>query len=418
MGVATVHRGRVAGGLARRNASGSWIALACAWLASACSAAPAHPSTPASPPLAASRATAVPASPDDSLSTVLRDYSRAAFTGYAETVDSLETLQRAVAELLARPTRESLDRARAAWIACRDPYSRTEAFRFSGGPIDGLDPVRGSSGPEGRINAWPIDEAFLDYVLQQPDAGLISDRRVPIDEPSLVSRNAAADDDQVTLGYHAIEFLLWGQDRSRDGPGARPSTDYLPGDPIRERRRACLALIVELLLRDLRGVRDAWDPAQGAAARRFLATDAKLALGRALSGPATLAAFELASERLGIPLASGEQEDEQSCFSDNTHRDIAADIEGIGRVLEGRGGARGLLAALDAAHAADVRERLAHARRLAARISAPFDQVIVSPPEDPRRRVPEALVGELIGLAGAIQRAGTDAGVHVVIGGG
>jgi putative iron-regulated protein len=346
---------------------------------------------------------------------VLLAYSRAAFAGYAEAVDSLESLERAVRRLRERPTRQSMEEARAAWVACRAPYSRTETFRFSSGPIDAEDPGRGTHGPEGRINAWPIDEAFLDYVHQQPRAGLVSARGVPLDEASLVSRNAAADDRQVTLGYHAIEFLLWGQDRSAEGPGARPFADYLPGDPIRERRRACLALVVDLLLRDLRGVRDAWDPARGQHAQRFLATDARVALGRALSGPATLAAFELASERLGVPLSSGEQEDEESCFSDNSHRDLAANIEGIARVLEGQGEAPGLVAALRSPDADDLRQRIARVRRLAARVPAPFDQALVAPPEDPRRAVLQALLGELIELAGAIQRGGDAAGVRVEI---
>lgn len=350
--------------------------------------------------------------PADSLSAALQGYARTAFAGYSEAVAGLEALEVAVDTLLAHPSRGSLDRARAAWIACRDPYSRTEPFRFAGGPIDDRE------GREGRINPWPIDEAFLDYVQGRPTSGLISDRRVAIDEASLVSLNERDDDTQVTLGYHAIEFLLWGQDLRRDGPGARPSTDYLPGSPVRERRRACLRLLVELLLRDLRSVRDAWDPAQGGYAREFLAGDPRVALGRALSGPATLAAFELGSERIGIPLESGEQEDEQSCFSDNTHRDIAADIAGIDRVLEGTGDAPGLLVALDAKSAAEVREHLGRLLKLVPRIPAPIDAVLVSPQEDPRRGVLEALVGELIGLAGAIQRAGTAAGVRVVIGGG
>lgn len=355
----------------------------------------------------------------DSLSVALRAYARAAFAGYAEAVDSLESFQRAVAAFLARPTRESLERARAAWIACRAPYSRTEAFRFSAGPIDGGVPGRTArGGPEGRINAWPIDEAFLDHVPGHPGGGLIGDLRFPMDEVSLVSRHARDDDAQVTLGYHAIEFLLWGQDRQRDGPGDRPHTDYLPGDAIRERRRACLALLVDLLLRDLQGVRDSWHPERGEHARAFPAGDPIATLGRVLSGPATLAAFELGAERVGIPLSSGEQEDEESCFSDNSHRDLAANIAGMVRVLEGADDAPGLLIALPPRHAAEIRAHLDRVQALVARIAPPIDAILVAPAADPRRRVLEALSGELIMLAGEIQRAGAAVGARVVIGGG
>lgn len=358
-------------------------------------------------------------SASDSVSLALRAYARAAFAGYGEAVDSLESLRRAVTLFLEHPTRASLDGARATWIACRAPYSRTEAFRFSAGPIDGGVPGRTArGGPEGRINAWPIDEAFLDHVPGHPGGGLIGDLRVPIDESSLVSRHARDDDAQVTLGFHAIEFLLWGQDRQRDGPGDRPHTDYLPGDAIRDRRRTCLSLLVELLLREMQGVRDAWDPERGEHARTFPAGEPIAALGRVLSGPATLAAFELGAERVGIPLSSGEQEDEESCFSDNSHRDLAANIAGMVRVLEGAGDAPGLLIAVAPAHAAEIRAHLARVQELVARVAPPIDAILVAPAADPRRRVLEALSGELIMLAGAIQRAGAAVGARVVIGGG
>jgi putative iron-regulated protein len=352
------------------------------------------------------------------LTLALQGYARLARAAYAATVRGAEGLRDSVSELLAHPSRTSLAHAREAWIASRDAYGRTEAFRFAGGPIDDIHPVTGIDGPELRINSWPIDEAYLDRVVGSRDGGLIGDRSVPISETALVERNRAVEDAQVTLGFHAIEFLLWGQDRSATGPGARSHTDYSPGDPIRERRRACLSLLVELLLRDLASVEREWEPGPDRFVNAFLAGDPTATLGRALSGPTTLAAFELGSERLGVALASGLQEDEQSCFSDNTHRDIAANVEGIGLVLEGDGATPGLLVALDPAARADIRDRLARVRRLAYRIAPPFDVILLSPPDDPRRLTLQALVAELLGLAGALQRAATAAGARVSIGGG
>ena len=355
---------------------------------------------------------------NEQVTTALRDHAQLALGSYREAVAKLHELRDAVGELLAQPSRASLAKARAAWIECRDAYGHTEALRFSHGPIDDLHPVTGVQGPEGRINPWPIDEAYLDYVAGEPTSGLISDRRVPMAESTLVSRNAASDETQVTLGYHAIEFLLWGQDRSREGPGNRPYTDYVGGEPVRDRRRACLRLQVELLIRDLTYVADEWTPGPDRYVNVFLALPPVEALGRALSGPATLAAFELASERIGIPLSTGMQEQEQSCFSDNTHRDIAADVDGIAHVLEGDSTHTGLLAALDAAAATEIRERLARIQKLARAIVPPFDAILSSDEFDPRRRGLQALMGELLGLSGAIQRAGEAAGARVMIGGG
>ena len=289
-------------------------------------------------PVAAARPAA-----DASVRAALDGYACLARRAYAESLGGAESLQMAVQAMLARPSERALAQARDAWVACRDGYGRTEVFRFSGGPIDDRHPITGIEGPENRINAWPIDEAFLDYVAGSPRAGLIGDLRTPLSEAVLVSRNVADDENQVTLGYHAIEFLLWGQDRRRDGPGQRPFTDYLPGDPVRERRRRCLSLITDQLVRDLASVKIQWEAGPKHFVDYFRALDPAVALGHALSGPATLAAFELASERISVPLSSGSQEDEESCFSDNTLRDLAANVEGIAQVLEGDAECPGLL---------------------------------------------------------------------------
>ena len=351
----------------------------------------------------------------------LRGYTQLGRSAYEDALRSAARLRDVVKTFLDDPSPAGLASARQAWIDGRDDYGRTETFRFAGGPIDGIDPKTGENGPEGRINSWPVDEAYLDYVVGQPNGGLISDLTAPMTEQTLIGRNAADDDSQVTLGYHAIEFLLWGQDTSATGPGDRPFTDYRPGDPVRERRRTCLRLETELLARDLAHVVDGWSAGPGHFPATFLAMDPAQALGLALSGPATLAGFELASERIGVPLASHRQEDEQSCFSDNTHRDIAADIEGIALVLEGSAGTPGLLSAIAALapqRAGDIRAGLARARALAYAIVPPFDAILRSPDTDPRRATLEALAGELIGLAGSIQRTAAASGIAVVIGGG
>jgi putative iron-regulated protein len=140
-----------------------------------------------------------------------------------------------------------------------------------------------------------------------------------------------------------------------------------------------------------------------------------------LTGAATLSGFELASERIGVPLATHSPEDEQSCFSDNTVRDLSSNIEGLALVLEGDGESPGMLPLLHALApelAGDIRERLDRVRQRMLDTPAPFDAVILSSADDPRRRRYQALAGELIGLSGALRRAGARAGVTVTIGGG
>jgi putative iron-regulated protein len=266
-----------------------------------------------------------------------------------------------------------------------------------------------------------VDEAYLDSVAGSPGGGLIPQRALPMNRATLEHAHGSSDDAEVTLGFHAIEFLLCGQDRDTVSAGRRAFTDFLAGDPVRERRRGCLAILASLLVEDVGAVAREWGPGADRYAARFLQLPVREALRRALGGAATLSGFELASERITVPLATRSPEDEQSCFSDNTVRDIRSNIEGLALVLEGDDGSPGLLPlfhALDPALAGEVRERLDEVRQRMLAIPEPFDAIILSGTDDPRRHRYQALVGELIGLSGALRRAGERAGVTVTIGGG
>jgi putative iron-regulated protein len=194
----------------------------------------------------------------DNVAITSRAYDRA-LTGALD-------LRVAVTRFLETPTETSLASTRQAWRVSREAYEPTEVFRFSEGPIDGDSAVAGREGPENRINAWPVDEAYLDSVAGSPRGGLIPQLGIPMDRETLEHAHGSRDETEVTLGYHAIEFLLWGQDRDTVTAGRRPASDFLAGDPVRDRRRSCLAILVGLLVEDLGAVAIEWHA--GAALRR------------------------------------------------------------------------------------------------------------------------------------------------------
>jgi len=377
-----------------------WLVLACGLLAATGAAGSTFDAT-------------LPAWVRDDVAITARAYDRA--------LEGVKQLHTAVASFLEAPSERTLRSAREAWRASRERYGPTEVFRFSDGPIDGDSAFAGHGGPENRINAWPVDEAYLDSVAGSPDGGLILDRSLPMTRETLEHAHGSSDEAEVTLGFHAIEFLLWGQDRDTLTDGRRAFSDFSPGDPVRERRRACLGILATLLVEDVGAVAREWGPGAERYAARFVRLPAREALRRALTGAATLSGFELASERISVPLATRSAEDEQSCFSDNTVRDIRSNIDGLALVLEGDDGAPGMLPlfhALDPALAGELRERLDEVRQRMLDIPEPFDAVILSAKDDPRRHRYQALAGELIGLSGALRRAGERAGVTVTIGGG
>ena len=232
------------------------------------------------------------------------------------------------------------------------------------------------------VNAWPLDEAYIDYVVGSPNAGIINS---PADFPSIdadliVSLNEEGGEENVSTGWHAIEFLLWGQDTSEDGPGVRPLKDYTTNANA-SRRAAYLATASDLLLGHLRVMVDAWAPSgSGNYRERFLALAPDDALVRIITGVGELSRGELAGERLTVAYEERSQEDEHSCFSDNTTADIIANARGVQSVLTGDYGSvsgpgvLALIAAEDEELAKQLEDEVRRSVTLADAIPAPFDR--------------------------------------------
>jgi putative iron-regulated protein len=281
---------------------------------------------------------------------VTRTYADIALAGYEDSLTTAKTLQAAVATLIASPSEETLAAAKTAWLAARVPYMQTEAYRFGNPIVDDW---------EGRVNAWPLDEGLIDYtsadygneenalaalnVIATPkftlsgteiDATLIT--------PELISgtlQEADGIEANVASGYHAIEFLLWGQDLNGTGPGAgmRPWTDFATGDACTggncDRRAAYLQAATDLLVADLQEMTGNW--AEGGAARTAVSADPQAGLLAILTGMGSLSYGELAGERMKLGLMLNDPEEEHDCFSDNTHNSHYYDGVGIRNVYLG-----------------------------------------------------------------------------------
>ncbi|MEZ4449069.1 MAG: imelysin family protein [Nannocystaceae bacterium] len=329
---------------------------------------------------------------------------------YAETRADAEALQAAVDGFLAAPSEAGLKSARDAWLAARTPYGTTEVFRFYGGPIDG-EP----DNLEGQINSWPLDEAYIDYVDGAEMSGIINDPATypTIDAATLIAANGALGEDTISTGWHAIEFLLWGQDFDPAGPGDRPYTDFVDGPEgtatNQERRRTYLKVVTDLLVEDLRAVEVAWAADQDDYRRTFVGDDPRESLTKVLLGMGSLSGAELAGERMTVAYETREQEDEHSCFSDNTHMDLWANAKGIQEVYVGDGGAS--LSALVRSRDPEVDQRLTAALEASvsaiAAIPPPFDAAIQAADGSPEREAVKAAIDALKEQTAAIAEAAT-----------
>ena len=285
-------------------------------------------------------------------SEILDTYADIAQAGYSDSLITAQRLQSAVATLTSDPSAEALQAAKAAWLASRVPYQQTEVFRFGNAIVDDW---------EGKVNAWPLDEGLIDYVDasyggpsdenefavlnvvanasftlsgEEIDAAVIT--------PDLIEnalQEADGIESNVASGYHAIEFLLWGQDLNGHAAGAgnRPWTDFASGDNCTngncDRRGAYLTAATELLVSDLDWMATQW--ADGGDARTALTADENAGLAAILTGMGSLSYGEQAGERMRLGLMLNDPEEEHDCFSDNTHNSHYYDGLGVQNVYTG-----------------------------------------------------------------------------------
>ena len=332
---------------------------------------------------------------------------------YEKATASAKLLEAAVEKFLADPTPENLSAARVAWVQARPDYLKTEAFRFYGSPIDDV---------EGKINAWPMNEAFIDYVEGKPDSGLINTKTVEITAASITTLNQQQDDADVSLGWHAVEFLLWGQDLSTTGPGNRPYTDYIAGQGNNDRRRAYLSVSTKMLVDELQSLAPQWNPATaGSYASDLKKIPQVEAIGRIMAGIAFLISHEFKADRLAVALDSGDQEDEHSCFSDTTKQDFVYDLVGVKQVWSGddgttkRLGLRSLFVGEHEALGSKLDAALASTEAKIAALGDPWDQVLATPAGSPEKLAGEAVVKGLEDIGNTMVEVGNTLGVKVLI---
>jgi putative iron-regulated protein len=283
---------------------------------------------------------------------VLTTYSNIAEANYQDSLTTAQTLQTAVNLLIVDPTEINLQAAKAAWFAARVPYQQTEVYRFGNAIVDDW---------EGKVNAWPLDEGLIDYV--DASYGGPSDENefaalnvianptftlsgVDIDASAITPdflegqlHEADGVESNVATGYHAVEFLLWGQDLNGHGTGAgmRPATDYAVGDDCTngncDRRGEYLQAATDLLVADLEWMTAQW--MEGGDARASVMADEDAGIATILTGMGSLSYGETAGERMRLGVMLNDPEEEHSCFADNTHNDHYYNGVGVQNVYLG-----------------------------------------------------------------------------------
>lgn len=283
---------------------------------------------------------------------IATQYADIALAKYEDSLTTAMALKTAVDALIASPSAQTLQAAKSTWLASRVPYQQTEVYRFGNAIVDDW---------EGRVNAWPLDEGLIDYVdasygVENDEntlyaANVVANTSVSINgetvdatkiTPEFLSsklHEAGEVEANVATGYHAIEFLLWGQDLNGTGAGAgiRPWSDYASGSDCTngncDRRAQYLSAATDLLIADLKEMVGNWT-SEGSA-RAELMNDSSQAMSTILTGMGSLSYGELAGERMKLGLLLNDPEEEHDCFADNTHNSHLYDAVGINNIYNG-----------------------------------------------------------------------------------
>lgn len=375
--------------------------------------------------------------PAETAAKAIADYGRNVHANYADVLNAAKGMQAAIGAFIAGPTETTFDVAKKAWVTARLPYGPSEAFRFYDGPIDNPD-----DGPEGEINGWPLDEFEIDYTRDTPASGLINDMTFALTPESISGENEKHGEKAITTGWHAIEFLLWGQDDTKPGtgPGKRPLSDYVdgaPGGKNQARRRTYLKDVTQLLIDDLEPLVAAWAPDTADNFRGTfgtLARDAKTqpdakkeAIGDLLRSIGSMAKAELSGERMTVAFKNRSEEDEHSCFSDTTASDLLGNGVGIENVWLGRYGSfdgvgldevvRAVDADLAAKTTADLADSVAKLRKLEALQAAgtPIDVILQAADDSEGRKAMLEAIKALKLVAEDTEKAARALGLSITI---
>ena len=274
------------------------------------------------------------------------DYAEQIRVDFSQVSIEIEKLQSAIGEFLAQTNIENLERARQSWMLAHTAYELTTLHRYFAASI--LDEQNSIAllQLQYQINHWPIVPGYLDYVDGYPDSGIVHDINVSLDSIGLRDQHGAFDISEVTLGFHVLEFLLWG---SRDTQSELRSVDdfieidALDGSQIESgysleqlsnnRRRQLLAIIADILLGDFRELGSLWSDQLERAEQSIDRTSQTELITTLADSMSAMLTEELLLRSL-YPMLNGDfVESIQSPYSLSTQNAVSSQLSGLESLL-------------------------------------------------------------------------------------
>jgi putative iron-regulated protein len=283
-----------------------------------------------------------------------------AYTYLSDASQSVQTLDSQLASFMYHPNPMSQAEIQQSWRLAYNSFLRSLIFSYLPiqDPPDWQSQRIGYSHLLAQLDSWPIEGGYIDYIQGYPFSGIVNDLTLDIDEDSIRSQHGFTDPSNASLGYHALEFMLWGNDGKRSARDFFPQENTAPipinddvvttqflDDSSKEslegsahgniliqteapeiklqnhnRRRQYTQLLIELLQKDLHRIQRRWEPSSGYYAQLLQQSDSKKTLRSAFIAAQGLISKEILHKR--FQLISSE-------FSQTSIDDISALLSGI-----------------------------------------------------------------------------------------
>ena len=325
------------------------LGLSCLLLAG-CSDDPGDATTPGSAVDPGSETLSASLELDPDLQTAIQEVSQSYLDQIERDYQTLDSqvvaLNEAVTDLLADPAQGTLAAAREAWLQAHSAHQATLLHQHFAGEVLPETLALRLSALSYQLDHWPILPGYVDAVSNYPDSGLVHDVNVPIDEATLRQVHGQFDLGEAALGFHVLEFLLWGDNTNPDS--VRAAADFAPregrqaellesgltADQLPEnRRRALIDLVSRILLSDTQTSREITVQGLTSYGQELNTLAPAQALNQLLAALNTLLNDEFLVRSL-YPMLNGDYVGSiQSPFSNATDNAVVTQLASVERLL-------------------------------------------------------------------------------------
>lgn len=258
----------------------------------------------------------------------------------------LVSLQQKIESLVDSPNPSALINAQVSWSSAHQSYQQNNLHFYFTSLITPKDQSDQLYQLAYQIDHWPILAGYIDSVGGYESGGIVHDVNVELSPASLKQQHGLFDATEATLGFHVIEFLLWGE--SNVDSAGRDVEDFARINQLTEiqresgleigqvgnnRRRELLRLTSEILIEDFDASFTIWSDASSSFLNTMVDRNSAALLNLLLESVTAMLTEELLTRSL-YPLLNGEVESAlQSPYSQTSEITVAAQLQSVEQLL-------------------------------------------------------------------------------------